>query len=325
MGRRHPLAVDILRALCAVERDGGRIADGERHCADAVALAQALHGSHHPDTIDARRLLAALHVDQGRLAEAEAEFREAHAWLLARLGPDHVDIARNLNSLGIVAWERGDPDAALRDLQAATAMLRVRGASHPLADALFNLAMVRADAGHVQAALPPLEEALALRRKLLGPDHPLVGVAQRLRGEILLQLGDKDAALAALRTAVRFTRDGYGDDHPQARRAARALALAETGDDAGPALQRLDPLATPPGADLEARKAAWLAAASAAALRCDGPQVLRGRRDAGRIESELLEAFPEGGSVRRNAEALLASCLGPEGGAPAVVARGDGT
>ena len=33
------------------------------------------------------------------------------------------DVARNLNNLAIVAWERGDTDAALRDLRAATAML----------------------------------------------------------------------------------------------------------------------------------------------------------------------------------------------------------
>ncbi|TKS55066.1 tetratricopeptide repeat protein [Luteimonas yindakuii] len=308
MGARHPLAIDILRALCAVERDGGRIAQAERHCADAVSLAQALHGSHHPDTIDARRLLAALHVDQGRLTEAETEFREAHAWLLARLGPDHVDVARNLNSLAIVAWERGDTAAALRDLDAATAMLAARGPSHGLADVMFNLALVRADSGDAQAALPSLEESLALRRELLGDDHPLIGVAQRLRGELLLRLGRDADALVALRDAARLTRAGYGGDHPQARRAEHALALAEARGDPQRALQRLDPLAAAEAVDLEARKAAWLAGASAAALRCTGGDVARGQRDGGRIAGELRSAFPEGGSVRRQATDLLSPC-----------------
>ena len=311
VGGRHPLAVDMLRALCAVERDGGHVTQAERHCREALALAQALHGSHHPDTIDARRLLAALHVDQGRLTEAETEFREAHAWLLARLGPDHADVARNLNSLAIVAWERGDTDSALRDLRAATAMLAARGPGHALADALFNLALVRADVSDAQGALPPLDEALALRVQLLGREHPQVGVARRLRGELLLRLGRGDAALAALRDAARLTGTGYGTAHPQARRARHALALAESAGDPTRLLRRLDPLATAASADLEARKAAWLAAADAAALRCAGNDSGRGRLDATRITGELRAAFPEGGSVRRQATALLAACDRP--------------
>ncbi len=311
VGGRHPLAVDMLRALCAVERDGGHVTQAERHCREALALAQALHGSHHPDTIDARRLLAALHVDQGRLTEAETEFREAHAWLLARLGPDHADVARNLNSLAIVAWERGDTDSALRDLRAATAMLAARGPGHALADALFNLALVRADVGDAQGALRPLDQALALRVQLLGREHPQVGVARRLRGELLLRLGRGDAALAALRDAARLTGTGYGTAHPQARRARHALALAESAGDPTRLLRRLDPLATAASADLEARKAAWLAAADAAALRCAGNDSGRGRLDATRITGELRAAFPEGGSVRRQATALLAACDRP--------------
>ena len=308
VGERHPLAVDILRALCAVERDGGRVAQAERHCRDALSLAQALHGSHHPDTIDARRLLAALHVDQGRLTEAETEFREAHAWLLARLGPDHADVARNLDSLAIVARERGDGEAALRDLGAATAMLAVRGSGPALADALFHLALVRADAGDAHAALLPLDEALALRVRLLGDEHPQVGVARRLRGELLLRLGRDREARRDLQEAARLTRAGYGPDHPQSRRALHALARAESAGDPAQLLRRLDPLAAATSADLESRKAAWLAAADAAAVRCSGHDRARGRVDAARITTELQAAFPEGGSVRRQATALLAAC-----------------
>ena len=55
-------------------------------------------------------------MDQGRFAEAEAEFRDALQRTVARLGPMHADVARIHNSLGIVAWERGDAATALAEL-----------------------------------------------------------------------------------------------------------------------------------------------------------------------------------------------------------------
>ena len=53
--------------------------------------------------------------------------------------------------------------------------------------------------------------------------------------------------------------------------------------------------------------------ADAAAVRCAGHDRGRGRLDAERVTAELRAAFPEGGSVRRQATALLATCDTPTG------------
>ena len=106
VGERHPLAIDMLRSLCALERNTDDLAAAERDCRESLALAQDLHGRNHRASIDARRQLAALYVDLGRFGEAQAEFLDTYAWMRARLDPNHPELARTYNSLAWW-WERG--------------------------------------------------------------------------------------------------------------------------------------------------------------------------------------------------------------------------
>src|SRR5690606_31871997 len=147
VGQRHPLGIELLRTLCSLQREQSDIRSAERDCAQALSLSLDLHGPQHHTTIDARRQLAAVHVDQGRLAEAQAEFQDTLGWLVARLGTDNPDVARNYNSLGIVAWERGELATALAHLQRAVAIWRDASRPAMFASVLFNQAMVLHDAG----------------------------------------------------------------------------------------------------------------------------------------------------------------------------------
>jgi serine/threonine protein kinase/tetratricopeptide (TPR) repeat protein len=309
VGERHPLAIDLLRALCSFERDSSDTVAAEQYCRRAVALALELRGARHHSTIDARRQLAAVHVDQGRLAEAEAEFRDTLAWLVARLGQDHADVARSRASLAIVAWERGQVDAALRDLARSVDSWRRHGNQAPLAGGLFNQAMVLHSAGRHAEALPLLRESLQLRRAAYGDDHALVGDTLRLLGEVQAALGDP-AALASLRKAQALTREGYGAQHSHTRRAEISLARHEALHGDAAALTRLDALAELPQHEAELRKAAWLARAYAADARCtipgQRPLALASLRA---VEAQIVQARPEGGALRREIHALHAACL----------------
>ncbi|HTL14817.1 MAG TPA: serine/threonine-protein kinase [Thermomonas sp.] len=309
VGERHPLAIDMLRGLCALERGGDALAAAERDCRASLQLALALHGHDHRATLAARRQLAALYVDQGRFAEAEAEFLDAQAWMAARLDPDHGDLARLRNSLAIVAWERGDAARAEAFQRQAVAAWRRGHDRAQLAAGLFNLAMILHAGGRDREALPLLREARALRVARYGPGHALVGDTDRLLGESLAALGDDAAAAAALRSAVRLTRAGYGAAHSHARRAEVALAqLQARGGDAA-ARARLAAFAGDDRGDIERRKAAWLAAAYAAELDCSAdPARARGALD--RLLARLRQALPEGGALPREVRALRDGCGG---------------
>src|SRR5690606_11396749 len=120
-GDHHPQAIDMLRAMCVLERTIDAMAEAVRDCRASLRLAEELHGRNHRAVIDASRQLAALDVDLGRCNEAETILQDTTAWMRARLDGDHPDLARANDSLGIVAWERGDDERALRLLRQSLA------------------------------------------------------------------------------------------------------------------------------------------------------------------------------------------------------------
>ncbi|MDR6993145.1 serine/threonine-protein kinase [Luteimonas sp. 3794] len=304
---RHPLAVELLRTRCALLRADGRTRPAEASCREALALALDLHGARHPATLDARRQLAALHVDQGRFAEADAEFRDALVWTVARLGARHADVARIHNSLGIVAWERGDEAAALESLARTVDIWRQTSPNALLADGLFNHAMVLHAAGRDAEAHPLLLESLALRQARFGARHGLVGDTLRMLGEV-------DAALAPgtgsprLDAAAAITTAAYGPQHPNTLRAvlSRARVAAEAGN--RDALAGLDRLAHTPPDDNELRKIAWIARAHAAALRCGTAGATNARNDLAVLAAQVRAAQPEGGVISREIDAARQRC-----------------
>ena len=317
VGTRHPQAIPILRATCSLWREQGDLRAAEADCREALELALELRGALHRDTVDARRQLAALLVDNGRLGEAEVIFRDTQAWLVTRLGDRHADVARNANSMAIVAWERGDLDEALAGLDGANAIWREVGNDTMLASGLFNQALVLHEAGDQARAARLLEESLRLRSAHFGSDHGVVGATLRLAGEVDAARGHDAEALAALRRAVALTSAGYGAAHPTTRRAELALAQFEATHGNPGALARLDHLAALPATNTELRKIAWRAQATAAALRCGGPRREESLALFTALEQQMAMARPEGGVVVREVRHWRQRCDAMPPAAPA--------
>ena len=307
VGDRHPLAIDMLRSLCALERSTDEIVAAERDCRSSLALARDLHGNEYRATIDARRQLAALYVDLGRFSEAETEFLDTYKWMRARLDPNHPDLARTYNSLAIVAWERGDIRQAKQYQQRAVAAWRIGGNTSLTASGLFNLAMILHSDGEDVEALPLVREARQLRAERYGASHELVGDTDRLLGEVLAALGQDDAAHAALRSAAKLTRAGYGRTHSHTRRADISLARFEAGAGDADAYRRLRALGDSDKGDIEQRKASWLARAYAAQLDCS-TKPAQALAELDTVLTQMQLALPEGGAIPREIELIRTTC-----------------
>ena len=310
VGKRHPLAIDMLRSLCALKRNTDDLNGAERDCRASVALARDLHGPDHRASIDARRQLAALYVDLGRFGEAEMEFLDTYDWMRQRLDPNHPELARVYNSLAIVDWERGELDQAKRFQRQAVAAWRTNPNVGMTAGGLFNLAMILHSVGEDREALPAVREARALRARRFGANHELVGDSDRLLGEILASLGESEAAGRALRSSVRLTRLGYGVRHSHTRRAEVSLARFQASQGDASARRLLLAYAQPGDGDIETRKAAWLARAYTAEVDCPRqPQQAAQALDV--VLAQMRLALPEGGAIPRELAAIRASCAGP--------------
>jgi eukaryotic-like serine/threonine-protein kinase len=306
---RHLLTVDIQRSLAVLYRNRGDTQAALTTLDTALALANEIHGPQHPNTIAVRRQIAAVQVDLGRFGEAEQQMRKLHDLTIAAQGPRHRESASSWNSLGIIAWERGDSNAAVERIARAVDIWRGPDSAQQLPGGLFNYGMVLYSAGRYDEALAALNESRRLRAALFGASHALVGDTDRMIGEVLAAKGDGEGAMEHFDLAVKLTRVGYGPQHPRTLFAELSLAhyLAKHGGSAE-ALKQLDTLAQLPGEGSEAPKLRWRARAYAAGVRCGNGEPDRARRDLDALIAELKVAQPDGGLIPREAERMRAAC-----------------
>lgn len=149
---------------------------------------------------------------------AEATFREGLEMFRATGEQARMGVA--LNSLAIIARDRGDAAGARAAFEEAIGVYRSVGDLRRLADTLSNLGVVSVDEGRLEDAAALLEESLALDRRY---DNQW-GIAQTLSGQAALALarGRGDEAAALLAEAIEVM--GRLDDRPSLIRALDPLA-----------------------------------------------------------------------------------------------------
>lgn len=306
---RHPLAIDLQRQLGNLYRLRGDTELALDTYTRALALAEDLHGPLHPMTLTVRRQEIAVLIDQGRFNAAAEQLRQLHALTVRSLGPHHRESGLSWNSLGIIAWERGDYDEAIADISRAVAIWRNPDGLQQLPGGLYNLGMVLHSAGRDAEALAALDEARRLRASQYGASSVLVGDTDRLIGEVLMAQGRSEAAGARLANARALARIGYPENHPRRLDAELSMAhfLARSGQ-AAQALPTLDALATNAGKGSEGPKLRWRARAYAAEARCSLGQAARGRADLDALLAELRRLQPDGGVIPREVQAIRDAC-----------------
>jgi serine/threonine-protein kinase len=306
---RHPLAVEIQRSLALLYRNRGETDAALASFQRARELAEDIHGPRHPLTQALRRHIAAVQVDLGQLEEADAELRRLHAMTLESLGPNHRDAASSWNSMGIIAWERGDYDTAVRDVARAVGIWRANESFQILPGGLFNYGMVLHSAGRYDEALAALEESRQMRVSTIGASHALIGETDRMIGEVLASKGDLAGATERFDRAVRLTRVGFGPEHPRTWFAELSMArhLTRLGRPQD-AIAPLETLARHDGSGSEAPKLRWLSRAYLAEARCKIGEKDRARRELDALAGELRTALPDGGIIPRDVADLRAAC-----------------
>jgi serine/threonine-protein kinase len=180
------------------------------------------------------------YLDLGLYGEAEGLLRQSHATRRQVLGPEHPDVAESLESLGALAYEKGDFKTA-ESLFREALQLRRRSLGNdalPVAESLNDLGMTLEEGmADYPAAQPLLEEALAIKRSRLGNRNS--DVAQSLNNLGMLHYRKKDYAKAEplLREALTLHRELVGNESADVAAALNNLALVLTskGDYAGAA------------------------------------------------------------------------------------------
>ncbi|NVJ18586.1 tetratricopeptide repeat protein [Myxococcus sp. AM010] len=213
---QYPLHLHLGGALF----DAGRYAEAAEHFEEARRQAAEVLGEDHPRLAgiwaNAGMGLSAL----GRYEEATVAVRHALALAVKWLGPRHPRVAHIQTNLVQLLLYQHREDEALPVSQEAVAIYSSLDEEPPgAARSWLFLGHIHLERGEHAPSRRALEHALAIARRVYGPEAPELADALTGLGELLSAEGRHEEALASMRRALELQQQALGPSH---------LALAET-------------------------------------------------------------------------------------------------
>jgi eukaryotic-like serine/threonine-protein kinase len=200
--------------------DAGRWKEALRTAPPLVEDVRAV--GYQPLIAESLALLGTVFLQANNPAEAERALLEAF-WVADASRHDEVR-AEAASALVYVVGSQEGRFAQAHDWDKAAAAVLARLGGHDLLRAwlLNDIGCVLELEGRLVEAARAHEEALALKKKALGPDHPDVGISEVNLAIVLQELGRNDEALSHNDRAIKLMEKGLGIDHP-------SLAMALNG------------------------------------------------------------------------------------------------
>ncbi len=293
-GPRHPLAIDILKALADNQAKMGQVQTALQQYAQALELSDELQGPTHPATLALRQRYGLLLLASGQIKAARGELQANHPAIIQRHGNNSLELAASWDALGQVAQQAGQTDAAHAAYQRAQRLQkRYKAESERLVTLQHNVRTLL-EADRAQAALLLLNDADAGDAADAGTREAL----ELLRVEAHRQLGQYAQAQSVL--------DGMGDS-PDRQLAAVALALARESGDSAALQQTLTAVLAQPVLDAHGLQRHVRAQMLQAEVACR-QDTQQGQAQWQALLQRLQELYPEGAPALRMAEQRMANC-----------------
>ncbi|MDC0666226.1 serine/threonine-protein kinase [Nannocystis radixulma] len=221
--RVHALRRELLQAR-------GRLVAGDcsglPQAEAMLAAAEAL--PHAPLVVAARDLVADLAECGDAFDRAEEALRRVYVEAEA-LQADEVAAGAAIQLVSTIGRDRARAAEALQWALPAEVIVQRLGEARGLLGAglVENKARVQFARGEHAEGLAGMQAGLAIREELLGPDHPSVGAALDVLGNMYRSAEQLDAALATQTRALAVRREALGADHPAVGVSANNLGLLE--------------------------------------------------------------------------------------------------
>lgn len=173
-GPDHPLVATDLNNLAMLYTKLCRRAEAEPLLQRALAINEKVFGPDHSRVAKALNNVGTNYLAQGQYDRAEPLLVRALQIKQSTLGPDHIEIAIGLSNLARARQGLEKTIESRQGFDDGIAMFkRLQPDGSPdLARILWRSASARLDNKDAAAALPELEEAVALAEKFLKPEHP---------------------------------------------------------------------------------------------------------------------------------------------------------
>jgi tetratricopeptide (TPR) repeat protein len=170
--------------------------------------------------------LAGIWYARGKFRQAQHEYEEMLTPLTAALGPHHTNVASTLANLANVSDYLGEHERAVAYGERALASLESKE-TPAYAILEVNLAIYLRSLGQYARAHKLVDACLALRRHLLGPEHPLIGEAEYHQALLLIAEQKWNEARAHAQTALPLIERGFGSQHRRLADVLDALGVID--------------------------------------------------------------------------------------------------
>ncbi len=246
-GDRSQEALYATNALAAALMDQGHYADAEPLFRDSLEKVRQIHGEQSRALAAVMGNLGVLLYKKGDYEESEKQLNRAVAISAPVFGPEDPMTSSQRFHLGyLYLLQRSLPEAEELLLEVLATYRRKLGAHPAVARTLHALSQLRREQGKLMEAEDLGLEALEMRHRFRGPDHPayadsLVGLAEihLLRSEVA-QAQDKIAEAQAI-YAQTLPANNWRAAHADAVDASRLLAQGQT-EEARALLQQCVPI-----------------------------------------------------------------------------------
>jgi tetratricopeptide (TPR) repeat protein len=223
-----PLLLEALMAGGRYHESAGKSDEGARMLREAIQVAARAKDDHGAAL--AWALLVQLLAGHPATVAESASIEQAAVAAAVRVGQSPEVQHRLLLARAQLAMAQRNTKGALEHLQAAAGLDGIT--EHDRREALESVAKLLYMTGRPKEALTIAEQVLEISRKLVGPQHPLVGDNLALMGQIQGGLGLDDAAEASALQALDIRRAVYGEQHRMVAHSLQTLAniAARRGD-----------------------------------------------------------------------------------------------
>ncbi|MEM9304063.1 MAG: serine/threonine-protein kinase [Pseudomonadota bacterium] len=198
----------------------------EQYALESSAILEGLEEAHPQIASENAKVLGYVASANGDYPLAEAHYREAVRLQRAHREEANPFMAAALMSVGHAQFSQGDyAGAADTYREALVTMREVYGEVHPqTAGALMSLGALESNLGNQDVAEKYMLESLEVNRELLGDDHlEIATTLNNLAFVIVRKEGDLGDAEANLREALAITRKQLGDNNSQVARSLSTL------------------------------------------------------------------------------------------------------
>ncbi|KAL7472768.1 hypothetical protein ACHAXS_013163 [Conticribra weissflogii] len=204
-GHSHRDVAVVLSGIAQIHQEKREYDKALELYEESLCAGRAALGEYHSEIAMLLNRMGNFYFERERLEDALRCYRRGLRIERRVLPPDHPNIVVTLSNLGEIHRQRYEWDDAATMYCDALEILKKKYENHvDIASTLNTIGLIHDQRGDACLSLRYLQEALIMRRKLLGDDH--IDVSATLLGEVNKAAGDLEEALKCFQKSLDIER-----------------------------------------------------------------------------------------------------------------------